>query len=119
MSSRSARSIGSPSLIFVLPALPGRHVPTAVRGRRRDSALRTVSAPSPGCLSNSAQDQAQWGISDIANPKKKIRAAHAKEKQQIQSTCGYPNRLNLTPLTAVFSAPFEISRAFTKKIWLL
>ncbi|PYL83324.1 MAG: hypothetical protein DMF23_09845 [Verrucomicrobia bacterium] len=55
----------------------------------------------------------------VASPQKKIRAAHAKEKQQIQSTCGYPNRLNLTPLTAVFSAPFEISRAFTKKIWLL
>src|SRR5207248_5941130 len=27
--------------------------------------------------------------------KKKIRAAHAKEKQQIQETCNYPNRLNL------------------------
>jgi len=26
---------------------------------------------------------------------KKIRAAHAKEKQQIQETCNRPNRLNL------------------------
>jgi len=26
---------------------------------------------------------------------KKIRAAHAKEKQQIQQTCHHPNRLNL------------------------
>jgi hypothetical protein len=27
--------------------------------------------------------------------KKKIRAAHAKEKQQIRETCNRPNRLNL------------------------
>jgi hypothetical protein len=32
-------------------------------------------------------------------PKKRIRAAHA-EKQQIQETCGRPNRLNLTDLTS-------------------
>src|SRR5437764_12523738 len=31
---------------------------------------------------------------------KKIRAAHAKEKQQIQETCNYPNRLNLLNWTA-------------------
>jgi hypothetical protein len=29
------------------------------------------------------------------DPYKKIRAAHAKEKQQIQKTCNRPNRLNL------------------------
>src|SRR5438309_7902572 len=32
--------------------------------------------------------------------KKKIRAAHAKEKQQIQETCNRPNRLNLLIWTA-------------------
>ena len=32
-------------------------------------------------------------------PYKKIRAAHAKEKQQIRKTCNYPNRLNLLFLT--------------------
>jgi len=32
--------------------------------------------------------------------KKKIRAAHAKEKQQIQETCNHPNRLNLLNWTA-------------------
>jgi len=31
--------------------------------------------------------------------KKKIRAAHAKEKQQIRNTCRRPNRLNLLSLT--------------------
>jgi hypothetical protein len=32
--------------------------------------------------------------------KKKIRAAHAKEKQQIRETCNRPNRLNLLTWTA-------------------
>jgi len=31
------------------------------------------------------------------------------------ATCDYPNRLNLTSLTAGFSASFEISRVFAKK----
>src|SRR5207245_7910525 len=101
-------------------ALPGRNVPAAVRCRRRDSALRTVSAPSSGYLSNAAEDQAQRGIFRYReSPQKKIRAAHAKEKQQIQSTCDYPNRLNLTHLTAGFSGPFENSRVFMQKFCLL
>src|ERR1700719_3914898 len=35
-----------------------------------------------------------------SSAQKKIRAAHAKEKQQIQETCNYPNRLNLLNWTA-------------------
>src|ERR1700736_4774856 len=35
-----------------------------------------------------------------SSAKKKIRAAHAKEKQQIQETCNRPNRLNLLNWTA-------------------
>src|SRR5207248_5830410 len=41
------------------------------RSGSQASALRTVSAPSPGCLSNSAHDQAQWGISDNCESQKK------------------------------------------------
>src|SRR2546423_8797159 len=39
--------------------------------------------------------------SEHLSRKKKIRAAHAKEKQQIQETCNYPNRLNLFNWTAL------------------
>src|SRR5438270_11747202 len=52
----------------------------------------------------------------VASCQKKIRAAHAKDKQQIQSTCGYPNRLNLPQLTAAFSGPFENFSGFYEKI---
>ena len=35
------------------------------------------------------------------------------------STCDYPNRLNLTPLTTGFLVSFEISRVFAKKFRFL
>lgn len=48
------------------------------------------------------------GDFQIVASQKKTRAAHAKEKQQIQSTCDYPNRLNLPYLTAGFQGRSKI-----------
>jgi hypothetical protein len=41
-----------------------------------------------------------WNGESSHRSKKKIRAAHAKEKQQIRETCNRPNRLNLLTSTA-------------------
>src|SRR5256885_3198151 len=50
--------------------------------------------------------------SEHLSRKKKIRAAHAKEKQQIQETCNYPNRLNLLNWTAPGSGRSNYLRFF-------
>src|SRR5439155_14162659 len=42
----------------------------------------------------------RFGLAQATSVQKKIRAAHAKEKQQIQETCNRPNRLNLLIWTA-------------------
>src|SRR5205823_6344434 len=81
-----------------------------------EGCFRTITG---GVYQTRFKTRRNGGFSDSCECKKKIRAAHAKEKQQIQSTCGYPNRLNLPHLTAGFSGPFENSRVFMKKFWLL
>jgi hypothetical protein len=100
-------------------ALAGRTFPLSSGVAGVISASRTVCARSPGVHQIRLKTRRNGGFSYCEFPKKKIRAAHAKEKQQIQSTCGYPNRLNLPYLTAGFSGPFENSRVFTNFFWLL
>ncbi|PYK46625.1 MAG: hypothetical protein DME46_01405 [Verrucomicrobia bacterium] len=56
------------------------------------------------------------GFSDNReSPQKKDSGSARQGETANTATCDYPNRLNLTPLTAGFSGPFEISRVFTKK----
>ncbi|PYK60070.1 MAG: hypothetical protein DME43_06725 [Verrucomicrobia bacterium] len=52
-------------------------------------------------------------------PQKKDSGSARQGETANTETCNYPNRLNLTHLTAAFSGPFEISRVFAKKFWPL
>src|SRR5438270_1852353 len=113
ISSRSAISIGSGSRSVIqtpqMTAGAHRHRrPEAGRlgreGRRsyRDEGLRNVTAP-----------VAQRLIQSF--PAKKDSGSARQGETANTETCDYPNRLNLTPLTATISGAFEKFCDFRKK----
>ena len=57
---------------------------------------------------------APWGMADFSHLKKDSGSARQGETANTE-TCNYPNRLNLSPLTAAISGAFEKILPFLAK----